>query len=40
VWGKFRDLLGTSAKSPAMLFYLDMRDRRGDYSATFGGYSP
>lgn len=23
VWGKFRDLLGASAKSPAMLFYLD-----------------
>jgi uncharacterized protein (DUF1800 family) len=23
VWGRFRDLLGASAKSPAMLFYLD-----------------
>ncbi len=23
LWGKFRDLLGASAKSPAMLFYLD-----------------
>ncbi|HEX8236720.1 MAG TPA: DUF1800 domain-containing protein [Abditibacteriaceae bacterium] len=23
IWGKFRDLLGASAKSPAMLFYLD-----------------
>ena len=33
VFGKFRDLLGASAKSPAMLFYLDNVQSSRDYDA-------
>ena len=29
VWGSFRDLLGATAQSPAMLFYLDTVSRHG-----------
>ena len=38
VFGKFRDLLGATAKSPAMLFYLDNWQSAGPAQQTFGRY--
>ena len=40
VWGSFRELLGATAKSPAMLFYLDNWQSVGPRSMVATGQRP